>query len=302
MKSALTFLFVLCSFSASIAQELTPRRWSHLPIDTNIAGVGYVYTQADIFLDPVLQVEDLELEMNTVAFRYMRTLEFLGKSSRFELGQGFQDGTYKGLLQGKPARAHRQGLTDTVLRLSSILYGAPPSKGKDYKDYRQSVTDGNTLIGAALIVQLPTGDYSQDQLINIGSNRFTIRPQVGVIHENGKWTYETSASMWYFTDNDDFWNGTERQQDPFWAFQSHVIYTYRPGLWTSASVGYGIGGQNEINDINKDDAKENLAYSLAAGYSFTRQFGVKIAYIGTRTQTDKSFDSDNVAVGFSWVW
>ena len=69
-----------------------------------------------------------------------------------------------------------------------------------------------------------------------------------------------------------------------------------------SSVGYGIGGQNEINGINKDDAKENLAYSLAAGYSFTRQFGAKIAYIGTRTQTDKSFDSENVAIGLSWVW
>ena len=302
MKSAFFLIVVFCSFSAAIAQELTPRRWSHLPLDTNIAGIGYVYTQADIFLDPVLQVEDLELEMNTVAVRYIRTLEFLGKSSRFELGQGFQDGTYKGLLQGEPARAHRQGLTDTVLRFSSILYGAPPLKGKEYQQHRQSVAANDTLIGAALIVQLPTGDYSENQLINIGSNRFTIRPQVGVTHQRGKWIYETSASMWYFTDNNDFWNGSERQQDPFWAFQSHVIYTFKPGFWTSASIGYGIGGQNEINGINKDDANENLAYSLAAGYSFTRQIGVKIAYIGTRTQTDKSFDSDNDAVGLSWVW
>ena len=122
MKSTLSLILVLCSFSVAVAQELTPRRWSHLPLDTDIAGIGCIYAQADIFLDPVLQVEDLELEMNTVAVRYMRTFEFSGKSSRFELGQGFQDGTYRGLLQGKSARAHRQGPTDTVLRLSSILY------------------------------------------------------------------------------------------------------------------------------------------------------------------------------------
>ncbi len=124
------FLISLALCGSALSQELTPRRWSHLPLDTNIAGIGYVYTQADIFLDPVVQVEDLELEMNTVAIRYMRTFEFLSKSSRFELGQGFQDGTYKGLLQGESARAHRQGPTDTVLRFSSILYGAPPLKGK----------------------------------------------------------------------------------------------------------------------------------------------------------------------------
>lgn len=302
MKLALSLIVVLCSFSAAIGQELTPRRWSHLPLDTNIVGTGYVHTEAKIFLDPVLQVENLELEMNTVAVRYIRTFEFLGKSSRFELGQGYQDGTYRGLVEGKPAQADRQGPTDTVLRFSSILYGAPPLKGKEYQQYRQSVADSDTLIGAALIVQLPTGDYSQDQLINIGSNRFTIRPQVGVTHQRGKWTYETSASMWYFTDNDDFWKETERQQDAFWAFQTHLIYTFKPGFWSSASIGYGIGGQNEINGINKDDAGENLAYSIAAGYSFTRQFGAKVAYIGTRTQTTTSFDSNNIAVGLSWVW
>lgn len=300
MKSALAILLFISSFS--IAQELTPRRWSHLPIDTNIAGLGYVYTEASIFLDPVLQVENLELEMNTVAARYIRTFEFLGKSSRFEFGQGYQDGTYTGLLQGEPAKAHRQGLTDSVLRFSSILYGAPPLKGKEFQEHRRSVAASETLIGAAMIVHLPTGDYSEDYLLNIGSNRFTIRPQLGITHQRGNWTYETSASMWYFTDNDDFWKGSERQQDPFWAFQSHAIYTFKPGFWTSASIGYGIGGQNEINGINKDDAGENLAYSLAAGYSFTRQFGAKIAYIGTRTQTDTSFDSNSIAVGLSWVW
>lgn len=302
MKLALTIALIIASFYAAIAQELTPRRWSHLPIDTNIAGVGYVYTNAGIFLDPVLQVKDLELVMNTVVARYIRSFDFLGKSSRIELGQGYQDGTYKGLLQGKSAKAHRQGLTDTVLRFSSILYGAPPLKGKELQEYRQSVANNDTLVGAAIIVQLPTGDYSQSQLINIGSNRFTIRPQLGVTHQRDKWTYEASASMWYFTDNDDFWKGTERQQDPFWAFQSHVLYTFKPGFWTSASIGYGIGGQNEINGINKDDSSENLAYSLAAGYSFTRQFGVKVAYVGTRTQTDTSFDSDSIVVGLSWVW
>ncbi|MGJ8672662.1 transporter [Rubritalea sp.] len=296
---ALLFFLSLCS---GLAQELTPRRWSHLPVDTNITGIGYAHTKADIFLDPVLQVEDLELELQTVAIRYIRTFDFLGKSSRFELGQGYQDGMYRGILKGEEASVYRQGLTDTVLRFSSILYGAPPLKGKAFAEYRKSVYQSDTMVGAAVILQLPTGAYSEDQLINIGSNRFTIRPQVGITHQCKKFTYEASASAWIYTDNDDFWQGSELQQDPFWAFQTHVIYTHQPGVWVSSSIGYGIGGQSEINGNNKDDAGENLAFSLAAGYSFTRQFGAKIAYVGTRTQTDKSFDSNTLAAGLSYVW
>ncbi|MFC4995232.1 transporter [Rubritalea tangerina] len=292
----LLFTLPLC------AQELTPRRWSHLPTDKNLMGLGYAYTQADIFLDPVLQVENLELELQTLALRYIRTFEFLGTSSRFELGQGYQDGIYRGLLRGEQASAYRSGPTDTLLRISSILYGAPPLKGKEFAQYRKSVQNSETLIGAALILQLPTGDYSENQLINIGSNRFTIRPQIGIVHQRDKWTFETSASMWAFSDNNEFWQGTHRQQDPLWAFQSHLIYTFQPGFWSSASIGYGIGAENEVNGINKNDSAENLAFSLAGGYAFTRNFGAKIAYIGTRTQTDKSFDSDTLALGFSWIW
>ncbi|MCJ7538158.1 MAG: hypothetical protein MUO88_00710 [Desulfobacterales bacterium] len=46
-----------------LAQELEPRRWSHLPTGTNFAGGGYSYTEADIFLDPVLRIENVEMVM-----------------------------------------------------------------------------------------------------------------------------------------------------------------------------------------------------------------------------------------------
>jgi hypothetical protein len=29
------------------AQDIEPRRWSHLPLDTNFLGVGYAYTNGD---------------------------------------------------------------------------------------------------------------------------------------------------------------------------------------------------------------------------------------------------------------
>jgi hypothetical protein len=49
------------------AQDIEPRRWSHLPLDTNFLGVGYAYTSGDIFLNPVLQIEDGKFDMNTYA-------------------------------------------------------------------------------------------------------------------------------------------------------------------------------------------------------------------------------------------
>lgn len=299
---ALVLLIWLLALLPTQAQELTPRRWSHLPMNTHLGGLGYVYTSADIYLDPVVQVEDLELSLNTFAMRYIRTFELLGKSSRIELGQGYQEGTWEGLLEGSPAKTQRSGFTDTLLRISTILYGAPPLEGDAFRRHRQSVADCETLIGAGLIVQLPTGDYSKQKLINLGTNRYTLRPQLGVVHQRGPWTFETSASLWFFTDNDDFWKNTHREQDILYTIQGHIIYTLRPGVWISSSIGYGYGGENQIDGVNKHDRIENLAWSLAAGYAITPNWGLKLAYVGTETQTDKGFDSNSIAVGVSFVW
>ena len=47
------------------AEELEPRRWTHLPIDTNFVGIGYVYTDAEITFDPLLKIEDGQAELHT---------------------------------------------------------------------------------------------------------------------------------------------------------------------------------------------------------------------------------------------
>ena len=61
----------------SLAQELEPRRWSHLPIDTNFAAGAYAYTDADIAVDPTLLIENGELVMHTVVAGYIRTFALL---------------------------------------------------------------------------------------------------------------------------------------------------------------------------------------------------------------------------------
>jgi hypothetical protein len=85
------------------AQELEPRRWSHLPIGTNFAGGAYSYTEADISFDPVLLIENAEMEMHTWAYKYIRTFALFEKSARIEFAQGFQEGRWTGLVDGVPS-------------------------------------------------------------------------------------------------------------------------------------------------------------------------------------------------------
>jgi len=302
-------LFVWCLYVFMIlglpilcfAQELEPRRWSHLPTGTNFAGGGYVYTEADISFDPVLRIENVEMEMHTLAVKYIRTFELFQKSARIDFVQGYQEGRWTGLVDGVPRSIKRIGWSDSVLRFAINLYGAPPLEGKEFAAYRAKA-NVETVFGTALVVQLPTGDYMNDKLINLGTNRYSFRPQFGVVHSRGKWSMELTGEVYLYTDNDDFFNGNRLEQDPYYTVQAHLVYTFRPGIWAATGAGYGYGGESTVSGVEKNDLRENLAWAVSLGYSITRQFGVKVAYLGIRTQESVGQDTDSIAVGFSIFW
>ena len=282
-------------------EELEPRRWSHLPIDTNFVGAAYAYTEADIDFDPVLKVENGQLQLHSWGAKYIRSFALFEKTARIDLVQIYQEGSWTGLLDGVPTTVKRSGWSDTNLRFAINLYGSPPLQGKEYAAYR-AATKVETIVGAGLSVQLPTGEYMDDKLINLGTNRFTFRPQFGVVHTSGNWSLEATGMVALYTDNNEFYNGNKLEQEPLYIIHGHLIYTFRPGVWAAASAGYDYGGRSTVDGTSKDDRKQDLAWACSLGFPVSRQLGGKISYIGTRTQESTGIDSDTFLVGLSAFW
>lgn len=270
-------------------------------MDVNFAGAGYAFTRADILFDPVLEVEQVTLDQHTVAASYIRTFELLDRSARVDLIVPFVDAHWEGLLRGEPATVQRQGLGDPVGRFSINLAGGPPLRGADFARYRAAHPD-YTIVGAGIAVQAPLGNYLEDKLLNIGENRFVLRPAIGVVRTQGKWSGELTGSVWFYSDNDSFWNGNRREQDPLPMVQAHLIYTFRPGLWVSASAGYAHGGESFINGVAKDDTRDNLGGALSFGYPISRNVGIKVTYIRLETQQDVGSNSDTLLTAVSALW
>ena len=297
------FLFQLFFILASpcLGEELEPRQWAHIPIDTNFIGAGYAYTEAGIDFDPVLKIENGQMEMHTWAVKYIRSFALFEKTARIDLLQAYQEGRWSGLLDGVSTTVKRSGWSDTNLRFAINLYGSPPMKGKEYAAYR-AAAEVETIVGAGLSVQLPTGDYMDDKLINLGTNRFTFRPQLGVVHSWGNWSLETTGLVALYTDNNEFYNGKKLERDPLYIIHSHLIYFFCPGVWAGPSAGYDYGGRSTVDGTSKDDRKQNLYWALSLGFPVSRRLGVKIAYIGSRTQEATGIDSDSLILGLSAFW
>ena len=272
------------------AQDLEPRRWTPLPPGINVIGAGVVGSQGDIFFDPALQIEDATVDAETIGLSYVHSLKIGNKLARLDVTVPWQHARYAGLLEGEPATAVRVGLMDPTVRLSVILAGEEPDPG----------AKSSTVVGAAIAVIAPLGEYSEQFLINLGQNRWVFRPQFGFVHTRGQWSYELTGSAFFFTDNDEFFNGSTRSQDPLFAVQGHVVYALkRRGHWAALSVGYGGNGQSIIDGNRVDDDQRLSLASLSYGMPLGTNQSLKFAIVRSRTNTGKGSDVDSLALAWS---
>lgn len=301
VKGGVIFLTVIGFALPCSALEIEPRRWSHLPVGADFLGGGYAYTEADIYIDPALLLEDVKMEVDSWVGKYIHTFELLGRTARVDVTQAYQEGHWKGLLDGAPASTSRYGMADSFVRVGMNVYGAPPLAAKSYRDYRASKTV-ETIVGVALAIRLPTGDYHKDKLINLGQNRYVLRPQIGLMHTRGKWSAELTGEVAIYSDNDEFYNGNRLEQEPLYITHAHLVYTFRPGLSAVASVGYDYGGETRINGIDKDDRKQNTGWALRMNYPLSPTMGLGIGYVSTSTKERTGLDSESLMASLSYLF
>jgi hypothetical protein len=281
------------------AQDIEPRRWTPLPVDSNVLGLGYAYTDGNLFFDPVLEIQDAKVSSQTLALSYVRSFDCFGKTGRVDAILPYQWARWDGLLAGAPATREREGFSDPWLRFSLDLTGAPALKGKEYADYRGAHPD-QTVVGVALGVLLPLGDYHSDKLLNLGQNRFAIRPQAGVVRTQGPWSFELTSSIWFFTDNEDFFGGNKLAQDPLFDTQVHVVRVFPNKCWASAGAAYAWGGESSLNGQSKGDERSNLLSSVSFGMPLGESQGLKVGYIRGDTQNDVGADTNTFFMAWSF--
>lgn len=299
MRSSFSFFLILLVASAATrAQELEPRRWSHLPTGTNFAAIAYGYTDGNIFLDPALLVDGAQAEVHTIGLGYVRTFGLFGKSTRVDVKVPASYGSWSGLIDGEFASTSRRGFGDPKIRFAINLAGSPAQSIREFKPQRSS-----TIVGAALEITAPLGEYFEDRLVNLGSNRWVYRPHFGAVHTKGKWSYEVTASAWLFGKNDDYQEpGRRLEQDPLYALQMHLIHTFQPGLWASLSSAYGSGARAIVNSVATQNDQSNVLWAASFGFPINRRQGIKLAFQHGRTTQETGVDYNRYILAYSYMW
>jgi hypothetical protein len=282
--------------TAASAQDIEPRAFSNAPTGVNFLIAGYSFTRGGLSFDPSVPVTDPQLHTSSALFAYARELDLWGLSGKVDVIAPYTwlSGTAK--FEGQPVERTVDGLDDAQVRLSVNFYGAPALTAKEFSTYKQDL-----IVGASLAVSVPVGQYDQTRVVNIGTNRWFVKPELGVSKAFGPLTLEVMPAVTVYTANTNFYNGHTRTEDPIYSVQGHAIYSFGNGIWAAADATYFTGGQTAINGVMDDDLQRNwragttLSFPLAIGYS-VRLY----ASHGVAARTNDNYDLIGVQLQYRW--
>jgi hypothetical protein len=152
-----------------------------------------------------------------------------------------------------------------------------------------------------LTVVVPTGQYNPQRLVNIGSNRWSFKPEVGLSKPFGPWTVDLAAGVWLFSTNDNFFGGVKRGQKALPSLQAHLIYTIRPRMWVAMNSTYYMGGRTVTNGVVNEDSQRNSR--LGATFSLPLKSQQSVKFVWAKGVTARfGGDLNTVAVGWQYTW
>jgi hypothetical protein len=288
---------LLLAPAISAAQSLEPRAYSNLPVGLNVLLVGYSRSQGGVGFDPSVPLENGRMRAHVIPLGYVRSLDVMGNAGSFALLLPLVDLAGAATLGGaSEVQREVSGLGDPSVRLAVNFHGAPALRAAEFAAWRQDL-----IVGASLAVTAPFGQYDKDRLLNIGTNRWSVKPELGLSQALGPWTVELATGVTWFSRNEDFFQGSTRSQEPLYSAQAHLTRQLGRGIWGAFSATYYRGGRTSIDGAERDDRLSSTRLGLTLSLPVDRRNSLKLA-ASAGVYARSGSDSDTIGIIWQHLW
>ena len=289
-------LLLLVAAGAAPAQELEPRAYSPNPIGANFLVAAYGYSAGDVLFDPAVPITDAKAYVNSAAFGYGRSFGLLGRLASVGVVVPYVWASMNGNVFEDRRDITRSGLADVRVKFTVNLLGGPALTLREF-----AARKPRTTLGASVLVNTPTGQYDPAKLVNLGTNRWAFKPEVGLSVPTGRWNLDLYAGVWFYADNPDFYGGKRLEQDPLASLQAHVAYTIRPRMWIAADATWYSGGRTYNGGVPASERQDNSRAGLTFAMPLGKQHGLKVAW--AKGVTARVGDKVNMySISYQFLW
>jgi len=292
-------LALIGSVQQASAQDLDPRAYIWVPVKTTTLIAGFAYSFGDVVTDPTLPLQNVDADVQAASLGIAHSFNFFGLTSQALVAVPYSWAQVSGDVGDENKSITRSGFADMRLRWSVLVLGAPAATVPTIKK-----TPRKTIIGVSLNAILPTGQFYPDKLINLGTNRYSLRPEIALSQPISKrWLIDVYSGVWFFTDNKSFYPGTSvRTQEPMGSFQAHFSYNIRPLFWIALNATFYTGGQTSIDDVYKDDRQANSRLGITAAMPVGKRNSIKLSVSkGAIVRIGQNFTTVSIGWQTSWI-
>jgi len=296
--SSVVIYLLLITFPM-VAQDLDPRAYARVPIHATTLVTGFSYSFGGVVTDPTLPVQNIEAHVQTPSIGIAHSFSLFKLTSQALVALPYSWAQVSGDVANQAESITRSGFSDTRLRLSVLVHGAPAATLSEVMKAPRK-----TVVGVSLSMIVPTGQFFSDKLINLGTNRFSFKPEVALSHPFSKrWLIDVYAGAWFFTKNRSFYPGNSvRTQEPMGTFQAHLSYNIKALLWVAFDATYYVGGQSSVNDIYNDDRQSNSRLGATAVLPVGKRNSLKFSFSrGAIVRIGQNFTTFSIGWQTTWI-
>lgn len=236
------------------AQFSDPRTYNNAPVGMNQFELGYAYVHANASLDTSLVIAGAKLNLNQGTIDYTRYFGLFHRLMWVEAAVPIAG--LEGSVSGTNIQGSVTGAGDSSYQWAVLLKGGPALSVSDFDQYKPTTT-----LGLSLTITAPTGLYRPNRILNLGSDRWSFKPEFAFSHPFGpehKWEFDAYGNVSFYTDNTSYHGHEILRQEPLPGLEGHISYSFTDNLWVSLDTRYSFRGTTFLDGATQDNAQHNF--------------------------------------------
>jgi len=279
------------------AQFTDPHTYDNTPVGVNQLELAYAYAHSNASIDTSLIVAGAKFNLNQGTINYTRDFDFFHRLVWVKAGVPLAG--LDGSVAGTSIHGTTTGTGDSSYELAMLLKGGSAIRAAQFAGYKPTTT-----VGLSLTITAPTGLHHADKLLNLGSNRWSFKPEIAVSHPFGpeeKWEFDAYANAYFYTNNTSYRGVEILRQQALPGLEGHISYSFTSSLWVSLDTRYSFRGVTFVNGVNQNNAQQNfilgseMNVSLNPRNSLVFEFAKALVHQNGPTAT-------GFAVKYNYIW
>ena len=302
MNKGLIACFALaffCTPGKASAQFNDARAYDNTPVGVSQLELSYTYVRSNASLDPSLAIAGANLNLNQGMIGYTYYFGVFGRLAWVEAAVPLAG--LDGSIAGTNVHGSISGAGDSSYQLGILLEGGPALSISQFENYKPASSWGLSLTTTA-----PTGLYNTEKILNLGSNRWSFKPEFAFsqpFEPNQKWEFDGYGNISFYTDNTSYHGKAIIGQQPLPGLEGHISYSFNDRAWVSLDTRYSFGAATYVDSVSQYNAQQNfilgneLNISLSPQNSLTFVFAKAIVHRNSPKVTGFSVKYD-----YTWSW